>query len=707
MSNIKKSEANIFKELEELCTSSGYIHAIAYLCFRDNMLIMSGEEITVDDILNQYSDERLIRTEISTLLGLILKKDIDYTIPSPKSLQVYIDKTDTLLKELHKAMYEPAQDIFLDILKNKKDENPFIRGEFLKEAIFYSAESAYDFQYLDLFTKKYSKDIQWIKENKGFELENIRLIIDTIIDLQLEKANKLRNTFIKVDPSEWTSLEIFQFKINDICNKTSLSEEGVINVLESFTSYTNNKEFVELGDYNIINSHPILKKDIDTYILFQNYSFLEAIYESPYYWFLGDSSYTDKANEHRGDFTEELSEEIFSNIFGKKNVYKNINIYENKKRVGEIDVLVTFANRAIILQAKSKKLTLGARKGNDKLIASDFKKAIQDSYDQGYDCAKFIQNSKYELLDSSDNKITLRSDFKEIYLICIVSEHYPSLAFQTQEFLKFEETNVIKPPFVMDIFLLDVMAEMLNNPLYFLSYINKRTTQFKKFMAQSELSILSYHLKRNLYLENDISMMMIEDDVSSDLDLAMLVRRKAFPGKDTPDGILTKFHGTIIGNFLEKIKQYENDYAVEIGFFLLTLSEESIIQLNNGIQRAIDLYQLDKKGHDFTIGFDNASAGLTIHINTLDYDIAFESLLDHCKLRKYKQKANNWFGLCIDPNNKQFKFGVMSNKEWSYSKDMGGYVVQQVRKSKTKIERNEKCPCGSGKKYKKCCINIK
>ena len=80
MSNIKKSEANIFKELEELCTSSGYIHAIAYLCFRDNMLIMSGEEITVDDILNQYSDERLIRTEISTLLGLILKKDIDYTM---------------------------------------------------------------------------------------------------------------------------------------------------------------------------------------------------------------------------------------------------------------------------------------------------------------------------------------------------------------------------------------------------------------------------------------------------------------------------------------------------------------------------------------------------------------------------------------------------------------------------------------------------
>ena len=27
-----------------------------------------------------------------------------------------------------------------------------------------------------------------------------------------------------------------------------------------------------------------------------------------------------------------------------------------------------------------------------------------------------------------------------------------------------------------------------------------------------------------------------------------------------------------------------------------------------------------------------------------------------------------------------------------------------IRRDKPKIGRNEKCPCGSGKKYKKCCI---
>ncbi|MGB3750555.1 MAG: SEC-C metal-binding domain-containing protein [Arcobacteraceae bacterium] len=448
----------------------------------------------------------------------------------------------------------------------------------------------------------------------------------------------------------------------------------------------------------------MIQKDKKTYILFQHYAILEAIYESPFYWFLEDPIYKSKANKHRGDFTEDFSAETLSKVFGKNNVFQNIDIYDNKKRIGEIDVLVVFANRAIVLQAKSKKLTLGARKGNDKLLANDFKKAIQDSYEQGNDCAKFIQNKKYYLIDSSNQKLSIRSDFKEIYIFCVVSEHYPSLAFQTQQFLQYEETDVIKPPFVMDIFLLDVMVEMLNNPLYFLSYLNKRTTQFQKFMAQSELTILSYHLKRNLYLEDDISMMMIDDDVSSDLDLALLVRKKGIPGKDTPDGILTKFNGTILGNFIDKIKQHEDNYAVEIGFFLLTLSEEAIIQINEGIQKTIDLFLKDNKGHDFTVGFDDASAGLTIHTNDLQYDEAYIKLLEHCKLRKYKQQANNWFGLCINPLNKKFRFGVMSNKEWNYSKDMGKHVVEQIKSSKAKIGRNEKCPCGSGKKYKKCCL---
>ncbi|MEV9526343.1 SEC-C metal-binding domain-containing protein [Aliarcobacter butzleri] len=700
-----KQEQDIFDELAQLCISSGYIHAIAFLCFSNN-IVMFEDEPTAYNLAKIYSNERLIRTEISTLVGLMLKKEVDYTIPKPIILQKYIEDTYRLLKELHQAIIAPSEDIFIDILKNNKDENPFTKGEILKEAIFYSAESAYDFQYLDLFVKKYKNDNEWFVENKNFHIENIQTLIKYIVDIQQKKILKLGEKLLSIHPDFWTTMDVFSFTIDELIDITGFSMELISNILQEFTVNTSNEQFQAIGDYNVINAKPLIKKNDNTYILFQHYGLLEAAYESPFFWFKEcDETYFKKiATKHRGDFTEDFSYEILSNIFGVKNVFKNIDIFDNKNKVGEIDVLVVFANRAIVLQAKSKKLRLESRKGNGNLLVEDFKKAIQDSYEQGLSCAKLIQEKKYKLLDASKNELIIRNDFKEIYIFCVVSDHYPALAFQTQQFLKFEENKKIKPPFVMDIFLLDVMSEMLSNPLYFLSYTNKRTTYFKKFIAQSEYSILSYHLKKNLYLSDEYSMMMIDDSVSSDLDLALMVRKKGLPGKDLPEGILTKYRGTIVGKFIDQIKKYEYDQSIEIGLFLLTLSEEAIGQINEGIQKTIDLFNSDGKSHDFTVGFDDASAGITIHTNNLPNKEAFAKLLDHCKYRKYRQQANNWFGLCFDPLTRTFRFGVMSNTEWTYSVDMGAKVVKRALESKINIGRNDKCPCGSGKKYKKCCI---
>ena len=200
-------------------------------------------------------------------------------------------------------------------------------------------------------------------------------------------------------------------------------------------------------------------------------------------------------------------------------------------------------------------------------------------------------------------------------------------------------------------------------------------------------------------------MVMISDDVSADLDQAILFRRKGIGEKRTPEGILTKYKNTFIGNFLDNISSHEDDYTIEIGFFLLTLSEEAITQINEGIEKTISLFFEDGRGHDFTVGFNDAKAGITIHTNTLEYSKAYNSLLEHCKRRKYMQHANNWFGICVDPHTKTVKFGVMSDTAWVYSKTIGEEIVNKLISKNVKIGRNEKCPCGSGKKYKKCCIN--
>jgi len=61
---------------------------------------------------------------------------------------------------------------------------------------------------------------------------------------------------------------------------------------------------------------------------------------------------------NRGEFTEKYTYEKLVSVFGEENVFIGIDIKNNKKETGgEIDVLVIYANRVIIVQAKSKKLT--------------------------------------------------------------------------------------------------------------------------------------------------------------------------------------------------------------------------------------------------------------------------------------------------------------------------------------------------------------
>jgi hypothetical protein len=141
-------------------------------------------------------------------------------------------------------------------------------------------------------------------------------------------------------------------------------------------------------------------------------------------------------------------------------------VNSNNETLGEIDVLVSFSDSVIIYQAKSKKLTIEARKGNGNAIQKDFKGAIQDAYDQGVSCAQFILSGA-SLADQNFNQFNLGSSVSRCYIVPIISEHYPSLSFQVRQYLNTTITNEIYPPFTMDVFLLDVLTEFLNTPLYF------------------------------------------------------------------------------------------------------------------------------------------------------------------------------------------------------------------------------------------------
>jgi SEC-C motif/Nuclease-related domain len=715
-----RKESDIFSELAKICASPGYVHAIACLCYK-NDIIRYGDTLTPEDMLQQFSRDILVRTEISTLVGLACKKQLNIDLPSPEVIQRYIDETDSLLKEIHQSMGAPIEYIFDPNKVGDQNFNPFRDGSVLREPIFYSGESAYHFQYRDLSKIKYEKDSDWFLRNKGFSIQQVIDVVTSIQSLQNDKANNVLQELFDKDPSEWTVLSAYKFTAEEVSDISNIEIDTVRLVIESFVASIGMDKFNSLDDFNPQNAYPVIRLPEDEYLLFQIYSLTQALYETPFFWFNDDAAYRSTAMQHRGEFTENFSAERLKLVFGENRVFSNIDIYDSKKKAGEIDVLVVFANRAIILQAKSKKLTIPSRKGNDNSLKDDFKKAVQDAYDQAYLCATLLNEKNHKLIDKSGNELNINRCYKEIYPFCVISEHYPALSFQARQFLKFQETENIKPPFVMDVFLLDVMTEMLQSPLHFLSYVNRRTSYGEKILSTHELTILSYHLKQNLWVDGDHTMLVLEDDICVDLDLAMLTRRDGVPGPDTPEGILTTYKGTLFDQIIRDIDKLEHSATISLGFTLLSLDGDTIEIINDGISQLIRLGKKDGQHHDLTLAMgDEGKSGLTIHCNDDHESISLPRLERHCEQRKYTQKATSWFGICIGQAIPRLRFCINTEYDWTQSNEMDKLVqdlpkpqnikgkkrinfVPATRPSK-KIGRNEKCLCGSGKKYKKCCL---
>src|SRR5690242_19941232 len=165
-----RNEDVIFQDLSAVCTSPGYAHALAYLCFRDSVIRYS-DDMRAENMDHLFSMEHLIRTERSTLIGLMVQQEIDWSLPDAKTIQQHIDETERLLKELHESMSEPMIEELRVALESGKKVNPFEKGTNLREPIFYGGESAYSFQFRDLSVPKYQADDPWLEKQKGFTIQ--------------------------------------------------------------------------------------------------------------------------------------------------------------------------------------------------------------------------------------------------------------------------------------------------------------------------------------------------------------------------------------------------------------------------------------------------------------------------------------------------------------------------------------------------------
>jgi hypothetical protein len=136
-------------------------------------------------------------------------------------------------------------------------------------------------------------------------------------------------------------------------------------------------------------------------------------------------------------------------------------------------------------------------------------------------------------------------------------------------------------------------------------------------------------------------------------------------GAQTPDGILTRLNATALGRVVKEIEARPEPATIDLGLMLLTLDEDTVKDISRAIDDLAVRAGASGKHDNLTVAINKlGGAGLTIHCNDDERPIAADRLRSYCYRRKYQQKANQWFGICMSPQGPSVRFGVTLSYPW-------------------------------------------
>lgn len=728
---MRKTET-VIKDLKDLINSKGYIYALCMILFED--FHINPEKMQEIDHRKRLSTKEASLL-LGFLIQDVIDFSVPET---PQDLIQLKHKTYELMEELHQSFMIPfLQKLEKSFGKThdktnyREDMKEFFgKGDMLTEPMFYSGTGVYDFQYLEFLERKYKYDKKWLSDERDFDFTQAQNIGSQIKGILQEKSKKVRlydlkeklpvmiEGIKKKNPNEdWEkhakdilpTMELYQYvelffehvKEEENLSIDEIREDGWSSFYESlielfvvtksdFESNVNiesflnnfsitpeggfNSQFQTIGNYNIINSHPIIKLGDDKYFVPITFLLFEAVYESPYYWMIDDKKYRDQAGENRGNVGEEITYDFLSKVFGASRAFKSVRITTKKGQDDtDIDVLCVLGSKALCVQVKSKKLTELSRKGDDKALNDDFQRAVQDAYEQGIVSRRKILQKEAKFMDEAGKEIQLSEEIDDVYIMGITTENYPALTHQSHVML--DKKNDDPFPIVLTIFDLELLTHYLNDPYDFLYYIKQRTSLMDYFKADEEMVFLGYHLDKKLWKNPKYDMVAI------DTVFGQLIDRNYFPLKaglevsDDGDAIKKRWQSEKFDQLCNELKNSTDAKITDILFHLFDWSGDARKTLVDFIistkQKSFD----DGKCHDFSIPPDtiySACVGVTyFSLNSDDAEELRKRLLTLCQVRKYKSKGDVWIGfgsLKSSPN--MIDIVALNDQNWKYDEEL-------------------------------------
>ncbi len=597
-----RSFEEIFKDLRTLAQSDGALHEISAIVYRDWVVTIDLKEGRVADAPEvRWSTSKLNKNELMLLLGLTVQSQSDRTYSVHVGNGTFAAHADQLLRELHDRVLAEGATVF-DHEANRFVESPDSIGPRAREAIYYGADSFYLHQFARFSRLRYRDDGTWLLQNIGLSIRPMIDIAQFIVDRifrQMTDVDYMRSNGHAFSHGELTN----SLLISKIDIRKRFGQKADSFFAKFATPITGaNASFTDPFAINVVSIAPII--DLGEYLYVPNqYRLFETIYESPFYWMMADKAYANTEADHRGAFLEKTATHIFRSVFGAENVYENVKVRQSAKEfAGEMDVLVVYGEFVLVVQAKSKRVTLKARAGDTEALKTDFEGAIQAPYRQALKCAELIRAGADCL--TKDGKVLTFTSLPRLFPIVVLSDLFPASTVLSRILL---ERRAQIAPVIWDIGVLDCVARLLPTPIEMIFYLKSRSEAFENVVSDSEYNYLGFHIKSKLVLPADADILVLERDFATVVDDYMTAADVGIKA-ERPLGILERLQIPIVSELLSELKNADPRIAAVV-IDLYDFSSAALEDLSARILKLRDEVSNGKAIKAFSI--PTAAGGLT------------------------------------------------------------------------------------------------
>ena len=440
---------------------------------------------------------------------------------------------------------------------------------------------------------------------------------------------------------------------------------------------------------------------------------------------------------------EELAEKYFLRLLPGAKIFSNAH-YAGYGLTGEVDAIVIYDDHLIVVETKGGAYTLQSPAIDFEAHVESVKELGSGATNQGARFRRYLQAAPSVPIYDSNNKKTRNkiadislTSFRHVSVCAITLDPFTELAARLHHLGGMGISLEASGLWLMSLDDLHVYLDVFHNPLIFLHYVEQRTQAAHSMILDldDELDHLGMYMEHNqysgyaddLYQEQPFELATfagyradiehVFNERLRDPESAIVLEQE-MPGR--------------LREGLDVLAKSPQQGRARVASYLLDGSGETRNLLGDYIERALSEGPIGNRPRSFTADGANDGTRLALFCwNTLtaprdaQWSMAYARtlvvmnseperlLLELSYTPRGVLHQVNWSWVKLDeiPEGELPRFQAVAHELRRGRK--GAALINQRRQSVShskrnprKIGRNEPCFCGSGKKYKKCCIDI-